>query len=153
MCDSFPAAQLHSARPRARTRRFPGDDIPVVKGSALCALKGEKPDIGTNAILKLMAAVDSYIKVPERAVDKPFQMPIEDVFSIAGRGTVVTGRVEQGAGARAYIHACSLTCVLACMRARLHARTRARMCMHRRRLGMPEVPARMMLSATCGRVV
>lgn len=106
----------------------------MVKGSALCALKGEQPEIGSKAILKLMEAVDSYIKVrevsgmyyhcyvslvharghvcacvdmwkeslymcmqvPERAVDKPFQMPIEDVFSIAGRGTVVTGRVEQG---------------------------------------------------------
>lgn len=76
--------------------KFPGDDIPIVRGSALCALKGEKPELGRNAILKLMAAVDDYVAVPDRAVDKPFQMPIEDVFSIAGRGTVVTGRVEQG---------------------------------------------------------
>lgn len=76
--------------------KFPGDDIPVVRGSALCALNGEKPALGRDAILKLMKAVDEYIPLPQRAVDKPFQMPIEDVFSIAGRGTVVTGRVEQG---------------------------------------------------------
>ncbi|GLC41059.1 translation elongation factor Tu [Pleodorina starrii] len=77
--------------------KFPGDDIPVIRGSALCALKGEKSDtVGKNAILKLMQAVDDYIQVPQRATDKPFQMPVEDVFSIAGRGTVVTGRVEQG---------------------------------------------------------
>ena len=76
--------------------KFPGDEIPVVKGSALCALKGEKPELGKNAILKLMEAVDTFIPVPKRALDKPFQMPVEDVFSIAGRGTVVTGRIEQG---------------------------------------------------------
>nr|BCL66135.1 mitochondrial translation factor Tu [Volvox africanus] len=77
--------------------KFPGDEVPVVRGSALCALKGEKPEsVGRNAILKLMQAVDDYITVPQRATDKPFQMPVEDVFSIAGRGTVVTGRVEQG---------------------------------------------------------
>ncbi len=75
---------------------FPGDDIPIVKGSALCALEGTKPELGKDAILKLMAEVDRYIPTPERAVDKPFLMPVEDVFSISGRGTVVTGRVERG---------------------------------------------------------
>jgi len=75
---------------------FPGDDIPIVKGSALCALEGKQPEIGRDAILKLMAEVDRYIPQPERAVDKPFLMPVEDVFSISGRGTVVTGRVERG---------------------------------------------------------
>ena len=75
---------------------FPGDDIPVVRGSALCALEGRSPEIGKDAINSLMAAVDSYIPTPERAKDKPFLMPIEDVFSISGRGTVVTGRVEAG---------------------------------------------------------
>jgi elongation factor Tu len=73
---------------------FPGDDIPVIKGSALKALEGD--DDAKGAIFELMEAVDSYIPQPERDVDKPFQMPIEDVFSITGRGTVVTGRVEQG---------------------------------------------------------
>nr|QKY15261.1 elongation factor tu (Ef-Tu) [Polytomella parva] len=76
--------------------KFPGDDIPIIRGSALCALKGDNPELGTNSILKLMSSVDSYVDVPQRATDKPFQMPIEDVFSIAGRGTVVTGRVETG---------------------------------------------------------
>lgn len=76
--------------------RFPGDDIPIVRGSALCALKGEKPEIGKDAIMKLMDAVDSYVPDPVRALDRPFAMPIEDVFSIQGRGTVVTGRIEQG---------------------------------------------------------
>lgn len=75
---------------------FPGDDIPIVKGSALKALEGDTSDIGAPAILKLMEAVDSYIPAPARAVDKPFLMPIEDVFSISGRGTVVTGRIERG---------------------------------------------------------
>ncbi len=75
---------------------FPGDDIPIVKGSALCALEGRDPKIGHDAVLELMKAVDDYIPQPERAVDKPFLMPIEDVFSISGRGTVVTGRVETG---------------------------------------------------------
>ena len=77
--------------------QFPGDDIPVVKGSALAAVEGRNPEIGENAILELMAAVDSYIPQPERPVDLPFLMPVEDVFSISGRGTVVTGRVEKGA--------------------------------------------------------
>ncbi|WP_278360344.1 elongation factor Tu, partial [Thalassospira xiamenensis] len=75
---------------------FPGDDIPIVKGSALAALEGRDDAIGKEAILKLMEAVDSYIPAPERPKDRPFLMPIEDVFSISGRGTVVTGRVETG---------------------------------------------------------
>jgi elongation factor Tu len=75
---------------------FPGDDIPIVKGSALMALEDKNPEIGRNAVLELMKAVDSYIPQPERPLDKPFLMPIEDVFSISGRGTVVTGRVETG---------------------------------------------------------
>jgi elongation factor Tu len=75
---------------------FPGDDIPVVKGSALAALEGRNPEIGANSINELMAAVDSFIPQPERAKDRPFLMPIEDVFTISGRGTVVTGRVERG---------------------------------------------------------
>ena len=75
---------------------FPGDDIPIVKGSALKALEGDESDIGSKAILNLMSEVDRYIPAPERAVDKTFLMPIEDVFSIAGRGTVVTGRIERG---------------------------------------------------------
>ena len=76
--------------------QFPGDDIPIVKGSAKAALDGTSPEIGENAILKLMDAVDEYIPQPERPIDKPFLMPIEDVFSISGRGTVVTGRIERG---------------------------------------------------------
>ena len=75
---------------------FPGDTIPIVKGSALCALEGREPEIGEKSIEALMDAVDNYIPQPERAKDKPFLMPIEDVFSISGRGTVVTGRVERG---------------------------------------------------------
>ena len=76
--------------------QFPGDDIPIIRGSALCALNGTNPEIGHDSILKLMEAVDSYIPQPERAKDQPFLMPIEDVFSISGRGTVVTGRIERG---------------------------------------------------------
>ncbi len=76
--------------------QFPGDDIPIIKGSALKALEGDQGEIGHGAILKLMEAVDSYIPQPERPKDKPFLMPIEDVFSISGRGTVVTGRIERG---------------------------------------------------------
>ena len=76
--------------------QFPGDDIPIIHGSAVCALEGKQPEIGEDAVMKLMAAVDSYIPQPERAIDRPFLMPIEDVFSISGRGTVVTGRVERG---------------------------------------------------------
>jgi elongation factor Tu len=76
--------------------QFPGDDIPIVQGSALKALEGKDDAIGKQAILKLMEAVDSYIPQPERPKDKAFLMPIEDVFSISGRGTVVTGRIERG---------------------------------------------------------
>ena len=75
---------------------FPGDDLPVVRGSALFALEGKNPEQGHDSILELMAAVDAYIPQPERAKDRPFLMPIEDVFTISGRGTVVTGRVERG---------------------------------------------------------
>jgi len=75
---------------------FPGDDIPIVRGSALCALEGREPSIGKEKILELMKAVDDYIPQPERPIDRPFLMPIEDVFSISGRGTVVTGRIEKG---------------------------------------------------------
>ncbi|MHB8785321.1 MAG: elongation factor Tu [Thauera sp.] len=75
---------------------FPGDDVPIVKGSALKALEGDQSDIGEPAIFRLAEALDSYIPTPERAIDKPFLLPIEDVFSISGRGTVVTGRVERG---------------------------------------------------------
>jgi elongation factor Tu len=75
---------------------FPGDDVPIVKGSGLAALEGRDDALGKERVLELMAAVDGYIPQPERAVDQPFLMPIEDVFSISGRGTVVTGRVERG---------------------------------------------------------
>ncbi len=75
---------------------FPGDDIPIIQGSALMALESKRDEIGRDAVLKLMAAVDDYIPQPLRALDRPFLMPIEDVFSISGRGTVVTGRVESG---------------------------------------------------------
>jgi elongation factor Tu len=75
---------------------FPGDDIPIVKGSALAALEGRDAEIGENSIRALMEAVDTYIPTPERPVDQPFLMPVEDVFSISGRGTVATGRVERG---------------------------------------------------------
>jgi elongation factor Tu len=76
--------------------QYPGDDIPVVKGSALAAVEGKNPDIGEKAIVELMNQVDAYIPTPARDVDKPFLMPVEDVFSISGRGTVVTGRIERG---------------------------------------------------------
>ena len=75
---------------------FPGDDIPVIAGSALAALEGRDDEIGKDKVLELMEAVDSYIPEPERAIDRPFLMPVEDVFSISGRGTVATGRVERG---------------------------------------------------------
>jgi elongation factor Tu len=75
---------------------FPGDDIPIIKGSALAALEDSNEEIGKKAITELMDAVDSYIPQPERPKDQPFLMPIEDVFSISGRGTVVTGRIERG---------------------------------------------------------
>jgi len=76
--------------------KYPGDKIPIIRGSALCALEDKKPELGHDAILKLMDAVDASIPQPKRDRDKPFLMPIEDVFSISGRGTVVTGRVERG---------------------------------------------------------
>jgi elongation factor Tu len=76
--------------------QFPGDTIPIIHGSALCALEDKNPELGEQAILKLMEAVDAHIPQPTRAIDKPFLMPVEDVFSISGRGTVVTGRVERG---------------------------------------------------------
>ena len=76
--------------------QFPGDDIPIIKGSALHALKGTEDKIGKEKIFELMKAIDEYIPEPKRALDKPFSMPVEDVFSIQGRGTVATGRVEQG---------------------------------------------------------
>jgi elongation factor Tu len=75
---------------------FPGDDIPIIRGSALQALEGQDSELGLQSIFRLMEAVDSYIPTPERPVDKPFLMPIEDVFSIKGRGTVGTGRIERG---------------------------------------------------------
>ena len=76
--------------------KFPGDDTPIVIGSALKALEGDTSELGVPSVLKLVEAMDSYIPAPERAIDKPFLMPIEDVFSISGRGTVVTGRIERG---------------------------------------------------------
>src|SRR5690606_23978636 len=78
------------------TYDFPGDDTPIIVGSALKALEGDQSEIGVPAILKLVEALDTYIPEPERAIDQPFLMPVEDVFSISGRGTVVTGRVERG---------------------------------------------------------
>jgi elongation factor Tu len=79
-----------------KSYQFPGDEVPVIRGSALCALEDRNPEIGEQAILKLMDAVDTYIPQPDRPKDRPFLMPIEDVFSISGRGTVVTGRIERG---------------------------------------------------------
>jgi elongation factor Tu len=76
--------------------KFPGDEIPFIKGSALKALEGDKGELGEESILKLLEAIDSYIPEPKRDIDKPFLMPVEDVFSISGRGTVVTGRVDRG---------------------------------------------------------
>jgi elongation factor Tu len=75
---------------------FPGDDIPIIAGSALAAVEGRNPEIGKDKVLELMQAVDDYIPTPERPLDKPFLMPVEDVFSIKGRGTVGTGRIERG---------------------------------------------------------
>jgi elongation factor Tu len=75
---------------------FPGDKIPIIRGSALMAIEGKKPELGKDSILKLMDAVDANIPQPDRPKDKPFLMPVEDVFSISGRGTVVTGRIERG---------------------------------------------------------
>jgi elongation factor Tu len=76
--------------------KFPGDAVPIIKGSALAAIEGKNPEIGEKKILELMAAVDSYIPTPKRDIEKEFLMPVEDVFSISGRGTVVTGRIERG---------------------------------------------------------
>ena len=76
--------------------QFPGDKTPIIRGSALCALEDKQPELGEQAVLKLMDAIDEFIPQPKRVLDKPFLMPVEDVFSISGRGTVVTGRVEQG---------------------------------------------------------
>ncbi|MFZ4712766.1 MAG: elongation factor Tu [Bacteriovoracaceae bacterium] len=76
--------------------KFPGDEVPIIKGSALAAIEGKNPEIGEKKILELMAAVDSYIPTPKRDIEKEFLMPVEDVFSISGRGTVVTGRIERG---------------------------------------------------------
>lgn len=100
-CDMVDDAELlelveMEVRELLSSYNFPGDDIPVIKGSALCALEDSNAKLGEEAILELMAAVDAYIPQPERAVNKPFLMPVEDVFSISGRGTVVTGRVESG---------------------------------------------------------
>src|SRR6266540_2989055 len=78
------------------TYKFPGDETPIVIGSALKALEGDKSEIGVPAVVKLVAEMDRYIPTPKREIDKPFLMPVEDVFSISGRGTVVTGRVERG---------------------------------------------------------
>ena len=76
--------------------QFPGDKVPVIRGSAIKALNGEKGEFADEAILKLYEALDTYVPLPERPIDQPFLMPIEDVFSISGRGTVVTGRIERG---------------------------------------------------------
>jgi elongation factor Tu len=76
--------------------QFPGDKIPVIRGSALAAMEGKSPEVGKEAINQLMEAVDSYIPQPDRPKDRPFLMPVEDVFSISGRGTVATGRIERG---------------------------------------------------------
>ena len=76
--------------------KFPGDKTPIIKGSALAAVEGKDEEIGKNSIMELMKAVDEHIPQPAREVDKPFLMPVEDVFSISGRGTVATGRVESG---------------------------------------------------------
>ncbi len=78
------------------TYDYPGDDVPIIKGSALAAMEGNNPEIGENSVRELMKAVDEYIPQPDRPIDQPFLLPIEDVFSISGRGTVVTGRVERG---------------------------------------------------------
>jgi len=79
-----------------KSYKFPGDDVPVIRGSALKALEGDGKDDAAKPIIELMAAVDSYIPMPQRDIDKPFLMPIEDIFTISGRGTVATGRVERG---------------------------------------------------------
>src|ERR1041385_5925000 len=100
-CDMVDDAELLDlveleVRELLKSYKFPGDTTPMIRGSALKALEGDKGDLGVPSIMKLMEAVDSYIPTPERAIDKPFLMTIEDVFSISGRGTVVTGRCERG---------------------------------------------------------
>jgi elongation factor Tu len=100
-CDMVDDAELLElveveVRDLLKAYKFPGDDTPVIKGSATKALEGDQSEIGTKAILKLLDALDAYIPEPKRDIDKPFLMPVEDVFSISGRGTVVTGRVERG---------------------------------------------------------
>jgi len=92
----FTSSLLHSVRELLSFYEFPGDDIPVIKGSALAAATGGDTKLGRDSILELMNAVESYIPTPARETEKPFLMPVEDTFSISGRGTVVTGRVEQG---------------------------------------------------------
>jgi elongation factor Tu len=100
-CDMVDDAELlelveMEVRELLSSYQFPGDKIPIIRGSDLCALEDSNKELGEEAVRKLIAAVDEYIPIPERAKDKPFLMPVEDVFSISGRGTVVTGRVERG---------------------------------------------------------
>src|SRR5215472_15569258 len=87
---------VSAARDLLKKYEFPGDKTPIIPGSALKALEGDTSEIGEGSIMKLMDALDTYIPTPQRQTDKPFLMPVEDVFSIAGRGTVATGRVERG---------------------------------------------------------
>lgn len=100
-CDMVDDAELLDlveveVRDLLKSYNFPGDEIPIVRGSALCALEGKNPELGEQAIMKLMDEVDRYIPTPKRDTEKDFLMPVEDVFSISGRGTVVTGRIERG---------------------------------------------------------
>ena len=100
-CDMVDDAELlelveMEVRELLSTYEFPGDDTPIIRGSAKLAIEGDKGEFGEQAVLKLLETLDSYIPEPERAIDKPFLLPVEDVFSISGRGTVVTGRVERG---------------------------------------------------------
>jgi len=100
-CDMVDDAELlelveMEVRELLSSYQFPGDTIPIIRGSALCALEDSNKELGEEAVRKLIAAVDEFIPIPPRAKDKPFLMPVEDVFSISGRGTVVTGRVERG---------------------------------------------------------
>ena len=89
---------FQSVRKSARDAVQDADNTPIIKGSALKALNGEMPELGADAVMKLLAACDEHIPLPVRELDKPFLMAIEDVFSIPGRGTVVTGKIEQGCG-------------------------------------------------------
>ncbi|TDQ42568.1 elongation factor Tu [Permianibacter aggregans] len=100
-CDMVDDAELlelveMEVRELLSTYEFPGDDTPIIRGSAKLAIEGDKGEFGEQAVLKLLETLDTYIPEPERAIDKPFLLPVEDVFSISGRGTVVTGRVERG---------------------------------------------------------